>query len=290
MKILIINSFYYPNLIGGAEHSVKNLAETLMKRGHEVNILCTGEEDNESYIEGVKVYRIKNVNIKSALEYMESNNNKLSKLIYRTLDLYGHTNYKKIQDIINKVKPDIAHVNNFPGFGLNLFKQLSQNNIPIVFTARDYYSVCMNAKLINSNGNICDSTSKLCDVYRSINKSMIKYVDYITAPSNFTISLLRNNVGIESSKSKCIYNSIDIDLDKIDNLFNNKKNINNDKNELDVVFLGRLDSYKGIDLLIENILSLNDEFVNLHIAGEGPLQQDILELSIRIVIYTIMES
>ena len=71
----------------------------------------------------------------------------------------------------------------------------------------------------------------------------------------------------------------EIDLDKIDNLFNNKKNINNDKNELDVVFLGRLDSYKGIDLLIENILSLNDEFVNLHIAGEGPLQQDILELS-----------
>ena len=39
MKILILNMFYYPNLIGGAEHSVKLLAEHLAAKGHKVSVL-----------------------------------------------------------------------------------------------------------------------------------------------------------------------------------------------------------------------------------------------------------
>lgn len=31
MNILFINSFYYLDMVEGAEHSIKNLAETLVK-------------------------------------------------------------------------------------------------------------------------------------------------------------------------------------------------------------------------------------------------------------------
>ena len=39
MKILILNNYYYPNMEGGAEYSVKLLAEALVKIGIDVNVL-----------------------------------------------------------------------------------------------------------------------------------------------------------------------------------------------------------------------------------------------------------
>jgi hypothetical protein len=41
LKILIFNTLYYPNIVGGAEKSVQLLAEGLIKKGHEVVIICT---------------------------------------------------------------------------------------------------------------------------------------------------------------------------------------------------------------------------------------------------------
>ena len=40
MKVLIVNTYYFPNMIGGAEHSVKLLAENLKKCGYDIAIYC----------------------------------------------------------------------------------------------------------------------------------------------------------------------------------------------------------------------------------------------------------
>ena len=62
MKILILNNYYYPNMEGGAEYSVKLLAEALVKIGIDVNVLCMDGEPYRDVLEyetvnGVKVYR-----------------------------------------------------------------------------------------------------------------------------------------------------------------------------------------------------------------------------------------
>ncbi|WP_277406421.1 hypothetical protein [Lacrimispora xylanisolvens] len=60
MRILIVNTFYYPNMQGGAEQSVKLLAEGLVKKGHEVGIYSVDLRDGicEADIHnGVKIYR-----------------------------------------------------------------------------------------------------------------------------------------------------------------------------------------------------------------------------------------
>ncbi len=44
MKILLVNTYYYPEIYGGAEYSVKKLAEELKQQGHTVKVLCTGSE------------------------------------------------------------------------------------------------------------------------------------------------------------------------------------------------------------------------------------------------------
>lgn len=276
MKVLIVNSFYYPNLIGGAEHSVKNLAETLVKNNHEVHVLCIGSEDCKEIINGVKVHRIKNININSAIEYQNKENTSIvSKLIYRGIDLHGCMNRNKVKEIIKEISPDIAHVNNFPGFGLDLFKVLKQLKVPTIFTARDYYSLCPNARLMDKQGEICSNRKKICEIYGKANKRGLNKINHITAPSNFTLKLIKDNFNIKSENMSCIYNSIDIDFDQITNLYIQKKENLENKQYIDIVFLGCLDRYKGIDRLVEYCINTSRLGVRLHIAGNGPLKEMI---------------
>ena len=285
MKILIINTFYYPIMPGGAEHSVKNLAESLVNNGHIVSVLCTGDNDIVENINGVSVYRIKNVNIKSAQKYLENKSNPIQKLIYRGIDLHGYLNRLKIKNIIDTIQPDIAHINNIPGIGLNIFNILKKEKIPTIFTARDYYSLCLNSTLMNSKGKICTEKRKLCKLYENINKSNISKIECITAPSKFSLDLIKNYINQNEIRYECINNSIDIDIDYIEQVFNYKKEKLNSKRYIDLVFLGKLDEYKGIKLLIDYFIKINDDNIKLHIAGDGNLANYIQNLDIDNIIY-----
>ena len=58
MKILLVNTYYYPEIYGGAEYCVKKLAEELKQQGHTVKVLCTGCEANREVIDGIDVIRV----------------------------------------------------------------------------------------------------------------------------------------------------------------------------------------------------------------------------------------
>jgi len=59
MKILIVNTLYAPNQIGGAEKSVQTLAEKFTLLGHAVKVVCLGKENSNYEIANVKVKVIK---------------------------------------------------------------------------------------------------------------------------------------------------------------------------------------------------------------------------------------
>ena len=50
MRVLIVNTFYYPNMQGGAEQSVKLLAENLLKQGHTVAVYCADAKDGKKQL------------------------------------------------------------------------------------------------------------------------------------------------------------------------------------------------------------------------------------------------
>ncbi|PKL71221.1 MAG: group 1 glycosyl transferase, partial [Methanobacteriales archaeon HGW-Methanobacteriales-2] len=46
MKICLISNLYPPNVLGGAEVSVKKVSEELVKKGHEVIVITTPFSEN----------------------------------------------------------------------------------------------------------------------------------------------------------------------------------------------------------------------------------------------------
>lgn len=273
MKILIINSFYYPMMPGGAEHSVKNLAESLAKKGHNVNILCIGAQKKIEVINEVTVHRMNNCNIYNAIDYHDKNVNKLGKLFYRALDVHGYLNKRLLEQKLRDINPDIVHVNNIPGFGLNLFSVLAKSHFKIIFTARDYYLLCPKLTLMTKDYKSCLNKRKVCQLYEQNSKHFLRLVDCVTAPSKFTLGQFQHLLSDSDVKFKCIHNSIDIDEKYLEQIFNQK--YQQEKQTLDIVYLGKLDEYKGVKLLLEQFKLLNDLEVNLHIAGDGPLTENI---------------
>jgi hypothetical protein len=87
MKILIFNTLYFPNVIGGAEKSLKSLAESLMNLDKNVVIVSTTskEHDYTDYVDGVKVYYLNHKNIYWGFE--NKKHSKSSRLIWHCIHI-----------------------------------------------------------------------------------------------------------------------------------------------------------------------------------------------------------
>lgn len=270
MRILLINSYYYPQEIGGAEVSVRKLAEGLVKDGNEVYVVCNGN-NIEEIINNVNVIRI-NFNEIEARDLKI--NNKLKKLYKKITSINNIFKYKKIKDRINKINPDIVHSNNLYNISPIIWKICKQLNIPIVHTLRDYYLTCPKATLI-CEGKLCVNKKSICKIYEKYNGHRLKNVDMITAPSEFTLDLFKNNKLIVNSNSKVVYNAID----KFKNTLINLDEIRFDRlkdSKTKFCFLGSLIEYKGVKKMIETFKDINADNIELHIAGSGELEEYVI--------------
>lgn len=262
MRICIVNSFYYPDIIGGAELSVLKLAEELTKKGHEIHVICTGKSDITEIINNVNIHRIKINNIYSPITKVNNEkNNKFYKFLYSVINTYNIFNYKKLSMKLKEINPNVVHVNNIDGISPVIWSVCKKINIPIVQTLRDY-------SLLKNNSNFID-------FFRGIGyKYLTKEINCVTAPSQYTLKEFTLNGYFENSKKQVIYNAIDYEQEQLINI-RDKKIIKKDEN-IDFVFLGRLDKGKGIEFLVDAFCKINNKNINLYIAGNGECKEHIL--------------
>ncbi|HBR3474768.1 TPA: glycosyltransferase, partial [Klebsiella pneumoniae] len=89
MNILLINTLYFPYKVGGAEVSVRLLAEGLVKSGHIVTVLSIheGKDLKIDMINGVTVYYIPFANF--YWQFSNSNHNAVKRLFWHLVDNYN---------------------------------------------------------------------------------------------------------------------------------------------------------------------------------------------------------
>lgn len=276
MKVCLVNSFYEPDILGGAEVSVKILAENLIKKGIEVFVICSGEEDTEEIINGVKVYRRKINSICTTKSYIQNNEkiNKCNKIIYKSIEINNIFNKNKFKYILEKENPDVVHVNNIYGISSSIWSVANLMNIPIVQTLRDYFIMCPKSTLLKSSGNKCTKENIVCKTYRNIYRKLSNNISYVTAPSNHTLNKFIESKYFRNINYKCIYNSIDINIDQVNKIYEEK--LKRDCETIRFIYLGALTEHKGIKELIESFKSINMN-LELHIAGKGDLENYIKE-------------
>jgi len=279
MKILQINKFFF--LKGGSERYFFDLAELLSQKGHKIIVWSTQHLNNFSYLKK-----------DDFAEYSDfSKKEGFWKDLKKTRRIFWNKEAaKKLEKIIQREKPDIAHLHNvFSHFSPSIFYTLKKNKIPMVMTLHDYKMFCPNYKFF-SQGKICfdcvknnnfrSCLSKKC-IKDSWIKSFIGYlegkwqkdflkiadkIDIFLAPSLF-IKRQAITAGLPSKKIIHLPNFIDKEFLN----FSLDKTSHNSSNNY-ILYFGRLSREKGVELLIKSFLKLffKTSKWRLKIVGDGP--------------------
>ena len=272
MKILIINTFYYPNMIGGTEQSVKILAEGLSKKGNQVYVLTIDSMEKKSIkeeINGVTVYRLysKNFDVKARME----GNKELIKLIKNKLiEIENKSIQEDIEKVLQDIKPDIVHTNNIYGISPVVWKTIKNNNIKCVHTIRDYW-------IVNPNGELPQKNNMLLKLYQRKFRGKTNFVNAVTAPSNFTLNEVLKFGYFKNAISKCIVNCTDVNIEETKKIIDLKANRTD--NNIKFLYVGGLFKIKGIYNLINAFSQIDKENIQLTICGDGDLKHYIEESS-----------
>lgn len=266
MKVLIINTFYYPHEIGGAEKSVRILAEGLVKKDIDVTVLCLSDQGKleNNIINGVNIYRVPVKNIYNPAVSSANTNKpgKFKRLGWHFIDMYNIFSCTYVSRVMEQ-QFDIVHTNNLSGFSVSLWSWARNNKIPILHTSRDYYLFNPNCTLY-SNGKNENPASFKVKFLSYIKKIVSRKVDGYIGISNYIHNLHVEHGFFSHSKiSDVIYNSIGRSSD-----------VNYQKQRgltLNLGYVGRLDDAKGIDKIIDYLKNTNLQF-SLKIAGKGERQ------------------
>lgn len=272
MKILLINKFLYPK--GGDAVSTLNTGRLLSATGHKIIFWGMGHPLNPKYpysdyfVSYVDLNRPGNVKkqVKIALNI-----------------LYSLEAKRKIEALIQKIKPDIAHLNNFAHqISPSILHVLSKYNIPMVMTMRDYKLTCPTYSML-LNGKPCEKCKNgkyfQCFINRCTEKSYSKsllntvemylhnrilhiydLVDIFISPSRF----LKDKIKNMGFKGKVVHLPNFVQLEEFNPRF--------DWQENSIVYFGRLSKEKGLFTLLEAMKGLD---VKLKIIGEGPIKESL---------------
>lgn len=268
MRILFINTFYYPNMQGGAEQSVKLLAEGLSKKGHQVAVYSGDSKDGYNHIEiinGVKLYRFTTGKFNLfRFSYEKHKVGPVEKVLQKFRTYYNPSVTKEFKVVCSHFKPDAIHTNTLYGLPYTLWKTAAQLGIPVVHTIRDTAIVSP----VQHGHKVSWLIEK---IHRSYMRHYSNYVHAVTAPSDYTLSSsLKTGSFKHAAVKQCIVNSVDLDLAELLNVVEKKRGRSSSR--IKFMYAGRLVEIKGIRHMIEAFEQMTHTDCELFICGGGEMQ------------------
>lgn len=254
MRIVIMNTLYAPNQIGGAEKSVQALAENFLLTGNKVMVICLGKESTTYLLNDVLVKVLKIENDYWPFELVHKNS--YQKFSWHLKDA-SNTKYENtIIEFLADFKPSILLTNNLSGFSTKVWNTTRKFNIKIVHTLRDYYLQCPSTTKFKNDLN-CDKPCLSCKFLSFSKKRDSNKVDYVIGISKFILDDHLRNGYFKNIPNKVIYNGFDIA----------KIKVRETKNEIVFGYIGQINKSKGIELLLESTSKIKKYKWKLLIAG-----------------------
>lgn len=253
-KILMVHNYY--QIPGGEDTVVANEKKLLEDHGHEV-ILYTR---NNSEIETMSIFR---------------------KCLLPFSFIYNPRTSREIKRIIKEEKIDIVHVHNTLALiSPSVYYAARKCKVPVVQTIHNFRFICPGA-LLYRDGHICEDClekglrcaikhscyrnsrfqTMLCVLSMKIHRmtGIYKYISFICL-TEFNKKKLLSLKAIDKKKVYVKPNFV----------FQSKRHETQTDVKNQFIFVGRLDEFKGIEIILEAWKELGKDSPQLIICGSGP--------------------
>jgi len=253
MKIAIVNDKYIHHEGGGAQESVRILAESMASRGHQISVWATTYRPDQKKTREVHAnVRVTFIPIANVY-WPHGRRPGLLKPLWHAIDAHNQIMARRVGQLLDEEQPDILHTNILAGFSPAIWAEAARRKIPVVHTLRDYYLTCPKGSRFK-NGAECSSPCVSCRLYSLPKKHATRHVDALVSISRH----LASKHLAWSPIREVIHNSYRA---------GGTLPPRTSSGGLQIGYLGRLFQTKGIELLIDAVRQT--DAAQLFIAGKG---------------------
>ena len=264
MKIGIFTDAYNPTT-SGVVTSINMVEKEMKKRGHEVYIFAPTK--NVQPNNDQTLYMVRSIPLLIAKEYK-----------FRIAAFYSREVAKQVKEL----GIDVVHTQD--EFSLGIFGKIMSRkmNIPFIHTYHTMWE-----EYIHYISPIKGNHNSLKKIARKLSRAFVRKADCVIAPSNKTASYLKNECAIKNKPIYIVPTGIDVEPFKKENFTQEEKDalkesIGVSKDEKVILFLGRIADEKSIDVLIDQMPNVFEEYpkAKFVIVGYGP-QEDQLKSQVK---------
>jgi glycosyltransferase involved in cell wall biosynthesis len=170
-RILLVNTLYPPNVMGGAEISVRMIAEAMAARGFAVAVLSVHKDAQErrETRNGVDLFFLPHGNVYWPYDKRRWWH-KLGKLAWHALNLHNPRLHRRIGAVVRAFKPDVVHVNVTTMVGMSAWWWARRLRLPVIQTLHDYNLLCTNGSMMK-HGKPCARSCTACRPFSALKRS-----------------------------------------------------------------------------------------------------------------------
>lgn len=268
MKLLFVSSLYPPNLVGGAELSLRALAQALAAEGDDVHVATLAPPDaalvSIERDRGVTVHRFALAN----LYWPWGDRGKqtlLKKSVWHAVDSANTVMARRLAALVARIQPDAVITNNLQGWSTAVVPTAKRLGVPVVHVLHDYSLLCPQTTMYRG-GSGCGTRDERCGRCRLLTRprhTHMRDVDAVIGVSQSILEFHHMHGLFREVQRTVIHNPL---KDGIDIRRSPRPRTNG---PVRFGYLGRLESMKGIETLLRaaDYLARDDLLFEVLVAG-----------------------
>ncbi len=274
MKLCLITSVFTPYTRGGAESVVTNIVNGFKNTSHQIFIITTCpfhgwrslwpqkfQENN------LIIYRFYPLNLFSYLHINQYKKKPLWRFFWHGLDMFNLHSYLVIKHILKREKPQVVLTHVLKGIGYLTCRAIKNSQIKNIHTLHDVQLATPSGLILKDEENSWQNTFFLTKLYQFLNRHLFGSPQIVISSSKFLLDFYTQRGFFPYSQKIILTNPVNIKALK-------HKNIKTkEEKTFTFLFLGQVEKYKGILLLIKVFKKLlgeiKNENINLLIVGSG---------------------
>jgi glycosyltransferase involved in cell wall biosynthesis len=153
MRILFAAHQFFPEHYAGVEIVTLGLARELRARGHETYVLAPKRSIPANNIEPGEIedYEFEGIPVRR----IGRRKGGVSRRYYR-LDYEDKLMARRAREYMQEIRPDIVHAEHFQGLSASVIPVFKEFDVPLVYTATDFWTICPVVDLRRHAGVICE--------------------------------------------------------------------------------------------------------------------------------------